>query len=142
MLGIKSVAGVGAATIGTTIVLILSFYGFGLLYRIAMFTSLRNWVDKGLMFIPGYVSYKVKMEEKLMPKAENRTAALVRTGDVERPGFLVHRDKTKCTVFIPNTPDTDTGQVWIVDEDQVKELGTADASFLNGIRHSGRNLKF
>jgi uncharacterized membrane protein len=142
MLGIKTVAGVGAATIGTTIVLILAFYGFGLLFRIAMFSSLRNWIDKGLMFIPGYVNYKVKMEEKLMPKTESRVAAFIRTGDIERPGFLVHREKNKCTVFIPNTPDTDTGQVWIVDEHQVRELGTADAAFLNGIRHSGKNLRF
>lgn len=142
MLGIKTVAGVGAATIGTTILLILAFYCFGLLVRFTMFTSLRNWIDKGLMFIPGYVNYKVKMEEKLMPKTESRIAALIRTGDVERPGFLMHRENRKCTVFIPNTPDTDAGQVWIVDEQQVKELGTADAAFLNGIRHSGKNLKF
>jgi uncharacterized membrane protein len=142
LLGIKSVAGVGAATIGTTILLVLTFYCFGLLVRFTMFTSLRNWIDKGLMFIPGYVNYKVKMEEKLIPKTESRVAALIRTGDVERPGFLMHREKSKCTVFIPNTPDTDTGQVWIVDEHLVKELGTADAAFLNGIRHSGKNLKF
>jgi uncharacterized membrane protein len=142
MLGIKTVAGVGAATIGTTILLILAFYCFGLLVRFTMFTSLRNWIDRGLMFIPGYVNYKVKMEEKLMPKTESRTAALIRNGDVERPGFLMHRENHKCTVFIPNTPDTDAGQVWIVDEQQVKELGPADAAFLNGIRHSGKNLKF
>ena len=142
MLGIKSVAGVGAATIGTTIVLILAFYCFGLLFRFAMFSSLRNWIDRGLMFIPGYVNYKVKMEEKLMPKTESRIAAFIRTGDIERPGFLVHREKNKCTVFIPNSPDTDTGQVWIVDEHQVRELGIAEAGFLNGIRHSGKNLKF
>jgi uncharacterized membrane protein len=141
LLGIKSVAGVGAATIGTTILLILIFYCCGLLVRFAMFSSLRNWIDRGLMFIPGYVNYKVKMEEKLMPKVESRVAALIRTGDVERPGFLVNRRENKCTVFIPNSPDTDTGEVWIVDEIQVKELGIADAVFLNGIRHSGKNLK-
>lgn len=141
MLGIKSVAGVGAATIGTTIVLLLSFYLFGLLFRFAMFSSFRNWIDKWLMYIPGYVNYKVKMEEKLMPKVEARIAAMIRTGDVERPGFLVHRENGKCTVFVPNTPDTDSGQVWVVDNHQVRELGIADAAFLNGIRHSGKNLK-
>ena len=141
MLGIKSVAGVGAATIGTTIVLLLAFYVFGLLFRFAMFSELRSWIDRGLMFIPGYVNYKVKMEEKLMTKVENRVAAFIRTGDVERPGFLVHREKNKCIVFVPNSPDTDSGQVWIVEDCQVKELGTADAVFVNAIRHSGKNLK-
>ena len=141
MLGIKSVAGVGAATIGTTIVLLLAFYFFGLLFRFAMFTRLRDWIDKGLMFIPGYVNYKVKMEEKLMPRVETRVAALIRTGDVERPGFLVHREKNKCTVFVPNTPDADTGQVWVVEDHQVKELGLADAGFVNAIRHSGKHLR-
>jgi uncharacterized membrane protein len=141
MLGIKTVAGVGAATIGTTIVLFLAFYLFGLLFKFAMFTRLRSWIDRGLMFIPGYVNYKVKMEEKLMPRVENRIAALIRIGDIERPGFLVHREKNKCTVFVPNSPDTDTGQVWVVEDHQVKELGVADAGFINAIRHSGKNLK-
>jgi uncharacterized membrane protein len=141
ILGIKSVAGVGATTIGTTIVLLLAFYFFGILFRFAMFTRFRSWIDKGLMFIPGYVNYKVKMEEKLMPKVENRVAALIKTGDLERPGFLVHREKNKCIVFVPNSPDADSGQVWIVEDHQVKELGTADAVFVTAIRHSGKNLK-
>jgi uncharacterized membrane protein len=72
---------------------------------------------------------------------ENRVAALIKTGDLERPGFLVHREKNKCIVFVPNSPDADSGQVWIVEDHQVKELGTADAVFVTAIRHSGKNLK-
>lgn len=143
MLGIKTVAGVGAAAIGTTILMVVFFYACGLLVKFTMFTNLRSWLEnRVLVYIPGYLNYKVKMEEKLMPKTENRVAALIRTGDIDRPGFLMHREKSKCTVFIPNTPDTDSGQVWIVDEHQVKELGIADKNFLDGIRHSGKNLKF
>jgi uncharacterized membrane protein len=141
LLGIKTVAGFGGATIGTTILLLATFYACGLLVRFTMFTAMRSWLEnKLLMHIPGYLGYKVKMEEKLLPKTEKRVAALVTTADITRPGFLVARENGRCTVFIPNTPDTDTGQVWIVNEGQVKELGIAEKSFIDGIRHSGKGL--
>lgn len=141
MLGIKTVAGFGGATIGTTLILLAIFYICGLLVRFTMFTSMRSWLENNLlMHIPGYLAYKVKIEEKLLPKTKSRIAAFVSFGDVTRPAFLVARENGKCTVFIPNTPDTDTGQVCVVDEAQVKELGIAEKSFIHAIRHSGKGL--
>lgn len=143
MLGIKSIAGIGAASIGTTLILISVFYACGWLVRVAMISNLRAWVENNLLlYIPGYLNYKVKMEEKLIPKKEERISARIRTGDITRMGFLIHRENGKCTVLVPNTPDTDTGQVWIVDEHQVTEMAMNEKDLLIAIRHSGRGLKF
>ena len=143
MLGLKSVAGIGAASIATTVILLALFYLSGLIVKVAFISNFMGWVEKTfLQHIPGYLGYKVKMEEKLLPKMENRTAALIQVGEILRPGFLVNRDQGKCVVFVPNTPDTNTGEVWVVEESRVRELGKADDAFLNGIRHSGRGLKF
>ena len=30
-------------------------------------------------------------------------------------GFLIHSEEGKSTVFMPSTPDTDYGEVWVVD---------------------------
>jgi uncharacterized membrane protein len=141
-LGIKSVAGIGAASIATTLILIVLFYAFGLLVQVSLVTRFKNWIENNLLqYIPGYLGYKVKMEEKLMPKGETKIAALVTVGEIIRPGFLMHRSAGKCVVFIPNTPDTNTGEVWVVEEGRVKELGVADQAFVNSIRHSGKGME-
>ena len=142
LLGVKSVAGIGAASIATTFILLALFYGCGLVVKVAFISNFMNWVERNfLQHIPGYTGYKVKMEEKLLPKNEARTAALIQVGELRRPGFLVSRNEGKCVVFIPNTPDTNTGEVWVVDESKVQDLGKADDAFLNGIRYSGRGLR-
>jgi len=142
LLGIKSVAGVGATSIATTFILVGLFYVSGLMVKVTFMANFRNWVESNLLqYIPGYLGYKVKMEEKLLPRIEARTAALVRVGEIMRPGFLISRSEGKCVMFIPNTPDTNTGEVWIVDESKVQDLGKADDAFLNGIRYSGRGLR-
>lgn len=140
-LGLKSIGGVGAASIATTFILVTAFYLVGLLVRFTMVTNIRNWIENNLLqYIPGYLGYKVKMEEKLMPKADERIAALISVNGITRPGFLVSREGDQCVVFMPNTPDTNAGEVWVVKAEQVKELGKADAAFLNSIRHSGKGL--
>jgi uncharacterized membrane protein len=142
LLGIKSVAGIGATSIATTLILVALFYVSGLMVKVTFMVKFRNWVESNLLqYIPGYLGYKVKMEEKLLPRIEARTAALVHAGEIMRPGFLVSRSAGKCVVFIPNTPDTNTGEVWVVDENKVQDLGKADDAFLNGIRYSGRGLR-
>jgi len=142
LLGIKSVAGIGATSIATTFILLGLFYLCGMVVKVTFISDMRNWLEANLlMHIPGYLGYKVKMEEKLLPKIEDRTAVFVNVGGINRPGYLVSKSSGKCVVFIPNTPDTTTGEVWVVSDNQVQELGTADEAFMNGIRHSGRGMR-
>jgi uncharacterized membrane protein len=140
-LGLKSIGGVGAVSIATTLILMAIFYFCGLLVRIAMFTNMRAWVENNvLQYIPGYLNYKVQMEEKITKRKQPDQPALVRVGEVSRPCLLVETSGSKCTVFVPNTPDTHSGEVWIVDKEQVTVLAMTDKVFTTSLQRSGKGL--
>lgn len=140
-LGLKSVGGVGAVSIATTLILMAIFYVSGLLVRIAVFTNMRAWLESHvLQYIPGYLNYKVQMEEKITKRKQPDQPALVRVGDITRPCLLVETSGSQCTVFVPNTPDTNSGEVWIVDQEQVNVLGMTDKAFTTSLQRSGKGL--
>lgn len=142
LFGITTVAGVGAASVMTTIILLLLFYVCGLLVRFAMVSSISSWIDRNLLqYIPGYLKYKVKMEEKLLPPEEPRQAVLVQIRDAWKPGLLMGRDNGHATVFMPSTPDTDNGEVWVVEEKNLRPLQMSVEELIASLQMSGRGLK-
>jgi uncharacterized membrane protein len=139
--GVKSVAGVGAASIVTTLLLILIFYICGLLVRFAFIGKFRNWIENSLLqYIPGYLTYKVKMEEKLIKKADERKPVLVVTPNGFRPGLLIETTGQSATVYLPNTPDTNNGQVWLVDLSAIRHLKGDAKSLLKSVQYSGKGM--
>lgn len=141
LLGLESVAGLWAVALGTMLVLLLLFYIGGLLVRVSMLTRATAWLeDNFLQFIPGYLGYKVKMEEKVSQGKRHKQPVLVTVDRVTRPGFLKGRDNGRCIVFIPNTPDINNGEVWIVDEEHVREINASLAEFKTAIMHGGREI--
>jgi uncharacterized membrane protein len=139
--GVKSVAGVGAASIVTTILLIIIFYICGLLIRFAFIGKFRNWIENNLLqYIPGYLTYKVKMEEKLIKKADDRKPVLVVTPNGSRPGLLIESSGQSATVYLPNTPDTNNGQVWVVDLSTIRHLKGDAKSLLKSVQYSGKGM--
>jgi hypothetical protein len=140
--GVKSVAGVGAASIVTTLLLILIFYICGLLVRFAFIGKFRNWIENTLLqYIPGYLTYKVKMEEKLIKKADERKPVLVVTPNGSRPGLLIESAGRSATVYLPNTPDTNNGQVWVVDLSNIRHLKGDAKSLLKSVQYSGKGMQ-
>jgi uncharacterized membrane protein len=141
LVGVKSVAGVGAASIVTTFLLIIIFYICGLLVRFAFFGKFRNWIENTLLqYIPGYLTYKVKLEEKLIKKEDTRQPVFVTTPEGSRPGLQIETKGYSVTVYIPNSPDTNNGQVWIVDASRVIPLKGDAKSFLKQVQYSGKGL--
>jgi uncharacterized membrane protein len=140
--GVKSVAGVGTASIVTTILLIIIFYICGLLVRFAFIGKFRNWIENTLLqYIPGYLTYKVKMEEKLIKKADERKPVLVVTPNGSRPGLLIETTGQSATVYLPNTPDTNNGQVWVVDLSNIRHLKGDVKSLLKSVQYSGKGMQ-
>jgi uncharacterized membrane protein len=141
-LGIRTVAGVGGGSVMTTIILLLVFYVSGLIVRFAMVTRVRDWIEGNmLMYIPGYLKYKVKMEEKLMPPEDNRPAVLVKSGDAWKCGLLMDKSGGKAIVFLPNTPDTDNGEVVVVPEQDIEIMAMTARELKASLQMSGRGLK-
>ena len=139
--GVKGVAGVGAASIVTTILLIIIFYICGLLIRFAFIGNFRNWIENTLLqYIPGYLTYKVKMEEKLIKNADERRPVFVVTPNGSRPGLLIETTGQSATVYLPNTPDTNNGQVWVVDLSTIRHLKGDAKSLLKSVQYSGKGM--
>jgi hypothetical protein len=67
---------------------------------------------------------------------------LVSINDIWKPGFLVSSSNGKSTVFLPSTPDTDYGEVWIVDNNRIKEIDMTPKELKTSLLMAGKGLKF
>jgi uncharacterized membrane protein len=143
MLGLNSIEGFDFAPVLTTILLIVIFYLCGLLVRFSRVTSVKEWIENSiLVYIPNYSKLKAKMMTKLQPGKDLRKPALVEISDIWKPGFLVSSENGKSTVFMPSTPDTDYGEVWIVDSNRVKELNMTSKELKTSLLMAGKGLKY
>lgn len=137
----KMVPGLVAASIITTILIILIFYICGLLVRFAFIGKIKNWIEDNLLqYIPGYLTYKVKVETKLIKKTEEWLPVLVKTDEGARPALLIEVKDQMSTVFFPNSPDTNYGVIWVVDAVRVKHLSGDANSLLKSVQYSGKGL--
>ncbi|MGL6268994.1 MAG: hypothetical protein ACRC2O_13770 [Chitinophagaceae bacterium] len=137
----KVVTGVGAASIITSILIILIFYISGLLVRFAFIGKFKNWIeDSFLQYIPGYLTYKVKVETKLIKKTEDWLPVLVKSDEGARPALLIEVKDQMSTVFFPNSPDTNYGVIWVVDSVRVKHLSGDANTLLKSVQYSGKGL--
>ncbi len=137
----KIVPGLVAASIITAILILLIFYICGLLVQFAFIGKIKNWIEDNLLqYIPGYITYKVKVETKLVKKAEEWQPVLVKTDEGARPALLIEIKDQMSTVFFPNCPDTNYGVIWVVDSVRVKHLSGDANSLLKCVQYSGKGL--
>jgi uncharacterized membrane protein len=130
------------APVLTTVLVILLFYIFGLLVRFSMVTKMKEWIENNLLvYIPTYSKYKAKMMAKLQPGADLRQPVLVEMSGALKPGLLVNTENGKSTVFMPTTPDTDYGEVWVVDSKSVTEINMSTKELKTSLLLAGKGLK-
>ncbi len=143
ILGLTSIGGKAAAPVVTTILLLIIFYISGLLVRFTLVTRAKEWIENSvLIYVPNYNKYKAKMMTKLQPVKDERQPAVVQIGDYLKPCLIVSSLDSKTTIFIPSTPDTDYGEVMIVDTAKVKKINMNSADFKNAILMSGKGLNY
>ncbi|MBK7253370.1 MAG: hypothetical protein IPI04_05465 [Ignavibacteria bacterium] len=142
LLGLSNVPGWDFAPALTTVLLIVIFYLFGLLTKISAVTKSKEWFENNVLsYVPNYSKFNAKMTIKLQPGEDLRQPALIEINDFRRPGFLIHSEEGKSTVFMPSTPDTDYGEVWVVDTKKVKQINMNAKEFKKSILLSGKGLK-
>jgi uncharacterized membrane protein len=130
------------APVLTTIFIIILFYSFGLLVRFSLVTKVKEWIENNvLVYIPPYSKYKAKMMAKLQPEPDLRQPVLVEKSDGWKPGFLIGSEGRKSTVFLPSTPDTDYGEVWIVDSSRISKLDITPKELKTSLLLSGKGFK-
>ena len=143
--GMKSIVGIGGATIMTSLVLLLICILSGWIVRFSFMKRFGSWVERGLAkYIPGYNTYKEMAEEKLQNKTRElpfKSALVMQTG-FWQPAYIVEQDvKGNSVVFLPDIPDTTKGHLLLVSQDQVKMIPSLTANQLDDkLKKMGKGL--
>jgi uncharacterized membrane protein len=145
MLGMKSILGVGGATVFSGILIVLIWLVTGLLVRYSFLGAVSKAAERQLSkYVPDYDNYKAKAEEKLQNKVKilPYASALVRWEDYWQPGYIVEQDKEgNCVVFLPEIPETNKGHVLLVRQDQVRIVDSMTANQLDAsLKKIGKGL--
>jgi uncharacterized membrane protein len=145
MLGMKSILGVGGATVFSVLLIIAIWLVTGLLVRYSFLGAVSNAAERRLAkYIPDYDSYKAKAEEKLQNKVRilPYTSALIRWEEYWQPGYIVEQDQEgNCVLFLPDIPETNKGHVLLARQDQIRILESVTANQLDAsLRKTGKGL--
>jgi len=145
MLGMKSILGVGGATVFSGLLTVAIWLVTGLLVRYSFLGSVSKAAERQLSkYVPDYDNYKAKAEEKLEHKIRvlPYTSALVRWEEYWRPGYIVEQDQEgNCVVFLPETPETNKGHVLLAKQDQVRVVESMTANQLDAsLKKIGKGL--
>jgi len=145
ILGMKSVLGVGGATVFSGLLIVTIWLVTGLLVRYSFLGAVSKAAEKQLSkYVPDYESYKAKAEEKLQQKVRilPYTSALIRLDEYWQPAYLVEQDQEgNCVVFLPEIPETNKGHVLLARQDQVRIVESMTANQLDAsLKKAGRGL--
>ncbi|HOP45143.1 MAG TPA: hypothetical protein PLA11_16590, partial [Flavobacteriales bacterium] len=116
----------------------------GLLMRSTKVGGLRNWLEENFLFLlPGYEYIRMRMNETLTQEGDTKaTAILVRLDDSWSPARLIETgDDGTSVVFVPDTPQGNSGAVLVVETDRVQHLNVPYAKLVESVRHYGRGLQ-
>lgn len=129
----------GGTIVGIGLLILLCFIG-GLLFRSR---RVRQWVDKlennVLCFLPGYSLVRSIAADAVGEKVERSLhPVLLQDGDSWNMGFLVEESDGFCTVFVPEMPRLDSGDVKIVPASLVKRITVPNNVAALSFRNYGR----
>ena len=142
LFGLKSLLGTHSVTVATAVLLILLFYIFGWLAKLSTLNRIKDWLEtSALQYIPGYLTYKAQLQEKINPKQDDRIPVWVNTSSGKRPGLLVSEQSDEAIIFLPNSPDSNNGEVLMVQKQHITKLNMNAASFIKSMQKFGKDLK-
>jgi uncharacterized membrane protein len=89
--------------------------------------TVQGWIkgleENVLAYLPGYFMIKsIAADAVGNESAHEMTTVLIKDGDTWNIGFLVEENAKLCTVFIPEAPRHDSGEVKIVPLDWIKKV--------------------
>jgi len=134
--------GLDGSKIVTLVVLLLACFIAGLLFRSK---KVQKWIakleDNVLVFIPGYILIKSITADAIGEQLDEKlTPILVQDGDSWNIGFLVEEGREVSTVFLPDAPKHDAGEVKIVPTGFVHKLDIPANKFTKCINTYGKGI--
>ncbi|HTE31929.1 MAG TPA: DUF502 domain-containing protein, partial [Chryseolinea sp.] len=129
----------GSNLLAIALLIIVCFVS-GLLFRSSFVRKGVGGLEESvLLYLPGYAMLKAITRDTIGDTTEhNMTTVLVQDGDTWNIGFLVEEDETFCTVFIPEAPRHDSGEVKIVPAASVKKTGITTSKGARSLTRYGK----
>ena len=124
VLPIDSLGGVAIVNVVAAVIVLLVSFLAGLLARTKPARKFADTVENAvLQKIPGYTLVKGVTNKLTSPDAEGIHAVLVSLGHSSRVSIEIERvSNDRVVVYIPSSPNPWTGEVHIVNSDQVERL--------------------
>jgi uncharacterized membrane protein len=131
----------GSNLVGISVLLILCFL-CGLLFRVASIqTSINRLEEKFLSYVPGYTLLKSLASEALKETStHSMVPVFVKEEAGYRPGFLIEQKGKLCTVFLPEAPQANTGELQIVPDEVVIKVALGTNAMNHLIRNLGKGM--
>lgn len=141
LFGLNALLGSNSVTIATAVLLLLLLYFFGWLVKFNALNRMKDWLETSLLqYIPGYLTYKAQLQEKINPKQDTRTPVYINTASGKRPGLMVEEQAEDAIIFFPNSPDSNNGEVIIVPKQHVIKLNMNISLFIKSMQKFGKGL--
>lgn len=134
------IAGLDGSRIVALILLVVICFVSGLTFRLSRVRrKIIGLEEKLLSYLPGYSMLKAIATDTLGRKDDhNMLTVLIAEGDAWQIGFLVERDGDLCTVFIPEAPNNNSGEIKILPSDSVKQVQVASNKAARVVRQYGK----
>ena len=129
----------GHKVVGIVFLLLFCFVS-GLLFRLAVVKSSISWLESGLLsYIPGYLMIKASVLDSMGDTGPNSIFPIsIKEDDSWRLGFLIEEKDDYCTVFLPDIPEGNTGEVRIVPVTLIRKLDIRNPVLRHAFRNFGK----
>lgn len=131
----------GSRLIAIVLLILLCFLG-GVLFRLRI---VKRWVrlleENILVYLPGYSLIKSITAGAIGEEVDiNMLPIMVKDDENWNFGFLVEEGKSYSTVFLPEAPKHDSGEIKIVPNSFVKRLDMKTNKFAKSINNFGKGV--
>jgi len=138
-LPIDSLGGVAVVNIIAAIIVLLISFLAGLLARTKPAKKFASTIENAvLQKIPGYTLIKGVTDKLTSPNTEGIHSVLVSIGNSSRVSIEIERvSKNRVVVYIPSSPNPWTGEVHVVNADQVVRLDCPITTVIEHVEQLG-----
>lgn len=125
-------------------VLILVCFVSGLLFLSPCIKKVIGRLEESvLIYVPGYSLIKSMAADFVGENLEDKmNPVLVQDGDALKIGFLVEEGEGLCTIFFPDAPRLDAGEVKIVPAAAVEKIDLPSTKVAQSLKNYGRGALY
>jgi uncharacterized membrane protein len=134
------ILGLDGSNLLSILLLIVICFVSGLLFRSGAIRRLISGLEESVLsYLPGYTLIKSIASDAIGDTTTEKMATvLVKDEDSWNIGFLVEEDNDFCTVFFPEAPRHDSGEVKIVPASTVKKIDVAANKTSRSLKSYGK----